>query len=141
MDVTELPFNKFVGIRRSRPDSAWLLELDQAPEHLNHLGSFHAAVVYAIAEATSAEALLRRFPELDAPDVLAVVRKSEVKYKAPLTGQLRSSAAIEDAAQTKFLDGFRSKNRGFITVTVDVDDSRGARGATASFEWFVRRSA
>ncbi len=41
MDVTQLPFNKFIGLKFSdRP--AYLLMLDNQPEFRNHLDTVHA---------------------------------------------------------------------------------------------------
>jgi len=84
MDVTQIPFNNWLGITRVKDGSGYLLELGDSPEFRNHLGTVHASVQFALAEATSAECLLAAFPELSGK-VLAVVRRLEVKYKAPLS--------------------------------------------------------
>lgn len=56
MKVTELPYNKFIGIKKAR-DSGYLLKLDESPDYLNHLGNVHAGAQLSLAEAASGEYL------------------------------------------------------------------------------------
>lgn len=74
MDVTQIPFNHFLGIQQAAQDSGCLLELGDSPSYTNHLGTVHASVQLALAEASSGEFLLRTLPEFG-NQVLAVVRR------------------------------------------------------------------
>ena len=70
--VTEFPFNNFLRIHPAN-DAAHLLQLPSGDEYLNHLGTVHAAVQLALAEASSGEFLLRHFGS--AEDLVPVVRR------------------------------------------------------------------
>src|SRR5260370_27247383 len=86
MDINEVPFNQFMGIRKSQGDGSQLLELDDLPVYRNHLGTVHAGAQMALAEAASAEYLLRTFADADA-GVLAVVPRVQAKFKNLVNGK------------------------------------------------------
>ena len=137
MDVTQIPFNKWLGITRVQDGSDYFLELGDSPEFRNHLGTVHASVQFALAEATSAECLLMAIPELSGR-VLAVVRRLEMKYKAPLRGRIKSRATVPQQETEQFLGQFRSKGRGLIGVEIEVVDEVGTVGLVGRIEWFVQ---
>lgn len=64
MDITQVPFNKFVRITRQEGEPGILLQLGDSPDYQNHLGTVHASAQLALAEATSGESLMRQLPEL-----------------------------------------------------------------------------
>jgi acyl-coenzyme A thioesterase PaaI-like protein len=140
MDITEIPFNKWLGISRVQDGSGYLLELGDSPQFRNHLGTVHASVQLALAEATSAECLLMTFPELSGK-VVAVVRRLEMKYKAPLMGKIRSKAAVPQEETEQFLGQLRSKGRGLIGVGVEVVDDDRTVGLIGRVEWFVQEAS
>ena len=137
MDVAQVPFNNWLGITRVKDGSDYFLELGGSLEFRNHLGTVHASVQFALAEATSAEYLLVAFPELSGK-VLAVVRRVEVKYKAPLKGRIKSKATVPQEETERFLGQFRSKGRGLIGIGVEVVDDDATVGLTGRVEWFVQ---
>ena len=63
MDITEVPFNSFMGIQKAAQSEIGQLKLESQPRHENHLGTVHAAAQFAIAEACSGEYLITRFHE------------------------------------------------------------------------------
>ena len=63
MDITGIPFNQFIGLRKVAA-AAGELALDAAPQYLNHIGTVHAAAQFALAEACCGEYLLSRFADL-----------------------------------------------------------------------------
>jgi hypothetical protein len=140
MDITQIPFNKWLGITRVQDGSGYLLELGESPDFQNHLGKVHASVQFALAEATGAEYLLPAFPELSGK-VVAVVRRVEMKYKAPLKGRIRSKAAVGQEETGQFLRQFRTKGRGLIGVSVQVVDDDGSVGLIGRVEWFVQEAS
>ena len=58
--VTELPFNNFLGIHPAH-DTSHLLQLPSGSQYLNHLGTVHAAVQLALAEASSGRVFAQTF--------------------------------------------------------------------------------
>ena len=53
MDVSTLPFNKYLGLHIGRSDDKSTVILEPRTHHLNHVGTVHATVIYGIAEAAS----------------------------------------------------------------------------------------
>jgi len=140
MDIIEIPFNHFLGIRRADGYPGHLLRLDDSPTYQNHLGTVHASVQLALAEASSGECLLQQFPDL-AAGVLSVVRKLEAKFKNPLKGMILSRATIRPQDADKLADDLLTKGRGFIVVAVEVVGADGVVGLTSTIEWFVQRQS
>jgi acyl-coenzyme A thioesterase PaaI-like protein len=59
MHVTDLGINKALGMQLAPPGNGHILEMPETPQLLNHVGSVHASVQFALAEASSGEFLLR----------------------------------------------------------------------------------
>ena len=74
MDVTQIPFNKFIEIVQSNSDDH-LLELGFRDNMKNHLGTFHASAQFALAEACSGLSLQKHFPYLVSSVVPARIQK------------------------------------------------------------------
>ena len=43
MDVTALPFNRFLGLEKGASESGLLVSLPPSPQYTNHLGTVHAS--------------------------------------------------------------------------------------------------
>jgi len=138
IDITQIPFNKFVGITRDEDESGFVLQLGDSPDYQNHLGTVHASAQLALAEATSGECLMRQFPELG-KSVLAVVRRLEAKFRNPLKGKVMSRARIPEEDAKKMTEQLQTKGRGLISVEVEVVAADGTVGLIATVEWFVQR--
>ena len=136
MDIIEVPFNHFLGIKRADGSPGHLLQLDDSPTYQNHLGMVHASVQLALAEASSGECLLQQFPHL-AAGVLSVVRRVEAKFKHPLKGKILSRATVLPQDADKLAENLLTKGRGFIAVAVEVVGADGVVGLTSTIEWFA----
>ena len=86
MDITKLPFNKFIGIGRSQREG-FTLSLPSENRYTNHLGTVHASALMALAEATSGEALLNAIGNLG-DTIIPVVRRFECKFRKPASGSI-----------------------------------------------------
>jgi len=75
MNVADIPFNRFLGLRLNGS----VLTLPVDPRYQNHLGAVHASAQFSLAEAASGQWLLAKFGGR-AADYLAVVRQVELKY-------------------------------------------------------------
>src|SRR3954467_11694758 len=93
MHVTDLALNKMMGIQLPPSGDGHVLELPESPLLLNHVGTVHASVQFALAEAGSGEFLLRELGDAQR-EVFAVLRTSEVKFRKPARGTLRASARL-----------------------------------------------
>ncbi|MBN2294015.1 MAG: YiiD C-terminal domain-containing protein [Pirellulales bacterium] len=138
MKVTDIPFNAFLKIEEAPADSSYLLQLQESPSHLNHVGTVHAGVQLALAEAASGQYLMQALPEL-ADKVVGVVRRVEAKFKKPMQGAIFSRAItpldeIQNAAEQ-----LAAKGRRLIPVTVEIIDRSDNVGLVATFEWFAAK--
>ncbi|MEN6493604.1 MAG: DUF4442 domain-containing protein [Thermoguttaceae bacterium] len=140
MDVTQIPFNHFLGIQQAAQDSGCLLELGDSPSYTNHLGTVHASVQLALAEASSGEFLLRTLPEFG-NQVLAVVRRVEAKFKNPMRGKIRSRAVTSETELKQSAEALATKNRAILPVTIEIVDADGAAGLVVTFEWFAQKQS
>jgi acyl-coenzyme A thioesterase PaaI-like protein len=138
MNVIEIPFNALLGIRQAPCDSGMLLELNESPSFLNHLGTVHAGVQLSLAEASSGEFLLRVLPGF-ADQVVAVVRRVEAKFKNPMKGRLSARAATAESELGQSAEPLATRGRAILPVTIEVLDQAGLVGLTATFQWFAQR--
>lgn len=136
--VTELPFNRFVGIEIAA-DPASLLRLPADDRYLNHLGTVHASALLALAEASSGEFLLRHLHGVG--EVIPVVRRMESKFRKPALGAVTSSAAASAERLSDLVSEITTRGRALITVDVELRDERETHVLSASVEWFIQRGA
>jgi hypothetical protein len=134
MNVFELPFNKYIGIKKSS-DPEYLLMLEGKENYLNHLDTVHASAQFALAEATSGYFLLNQFQELE--NIFPVVRKVETKYRKPAQGEVFSKADFANSSKDQILEELSLKKRVLIIVRVLLYDSEHNNIMQADFEWFV----
>jgi hypothetical protein len=138
MNITQIPFNHFLGIKESPGDGPYLLELDDLPVYRNHLHTVHASVQLALAEACSAEYLLRTFKDVDA-DVLVVVRRVQAKFKKLVKGRIFSKAHTLPGEIRRFSEILDSKGMAILAVAVEVVDGAGVLAMSAVVEWFIQK--
>jgi acyl-coenzyme A thioesterase PaaI-like protein len=141
MDVTEIPFNRFIGISRTDPPDTAMLKLQRSENLSNHLNTVHASAQFALAEAASGECLLRRFKDIaSSASLIPVVREVLVKYRKPATGTLRATATVSDGDAASAIEALAGKGRAVIPVQVNVSDEPGTTTMTATFSWFIQKA-
>jgi acyl-coenzyme A thioesterase PaaI-like protein len=138
MHVTDLPINQALGMQLTAQGSTHLLDLPESPLLKNHVGTIHASVQFALAEACSGEFLLTSLGDGQG-HVFAVLRTSEVKFRKPAHGQLRASARVAGNPIERFLDELNSRGRVLIPVEVEVSDAKDVVTMTGQFTWFLQR--
>jgi acyl-CoA thioesterase FadM len=99
VDVTELPFNKLVGLKLN--DGR--VVIDPHGHHANHVGTVHATAIYGAVEAASGQCLVQEFFDLAASGVV-VLRTSTVKLRRPasLDAPLVATGVVEKDDAEKF---------------------------------------
>jgi len=153
MHVTDLAINSALGMRLAPAGSDHILELPESPSApgsggllVNHLGTIHASVLFALAEAASGEFLLRQLGETQQEEqVLAVLRTSTVKYRKPASpgfGQLRASARFADTDAAKLSAELTTRSRALVAILVEIADAQPGGGVvtmTGQFDWFLQQ--
>ena len=117
--VTELPFNRFLGIERAS-DPAHLLRLPAGAQYLNHLGTVHASAQLALAEASSGEFLLRALGA--ASGVVPIVRRLESKFRKPANGAITSTVTTPPETLEQVRADLAAKGRALIIVAVRSEE-------------------
>ncbi|NLW44100.1 MAG: DUF4442 domain-containing protein [Syntrophomonadaceae bacterium] len=137
MKSTEVPFNKFLGLKVSdKPEYIYMV--DNLPHYLNHVGTIHASVQFALAEATSGDCLETILKDYTG-NLFAVVTNVEIKYTKPAYGQLYSSASIDEAYAEKMMEEFNSKGKTRAKVNVNIHDNQGVVTLQSVFEWYLKK--
>ena len=137
MDVTQIPFNKFLQIVQSDTDDhTFALKLSDTMK--NHLGTFHASAQFALAEACSGASLQMQFPHLEHL-VVPILRKSEIKYKKPAQTDIHAKAHIAPEERENFEQQLEKKGRATIVVHMEILDNNDAVTMSGAFEWFVQK--
>ncbi len=138
MHVTELAINKTLGMQLAPPGNGHILEMPETPLLLNHVGTVHASVQFALAEASSGEFLLRHLGEAQR-EVFAVLRTSDVKFRKPAHGVLRASARFADGTADTLSAELTARGRALISLLVEVADAQGVVTMTGRYDWFLQR--
>lgn len=138
MHVTELAINKTMGMQLAAPEAGHLLELPETPLLLNHVGTVHASVQFALAEACSGEFLLRTLGETQ-NQVFAVLRSSNVKFRKPAHGALRATARVAEETNAAWSDELATRGRVVVSLHVEVSDTQGVITMSGQYDWFLQR--
>lgn len=139
MQVLEIPFNEFLGIKKADSGSGFIFKLEPRNEYFNHLATVHASALFALAEASSGEFLLSQFKDCELV-IIPVVRKVEVKYSKPASGSVFSNAALVDSTVPDVIDALKTKKRVIVQVKVDLYGAANEKLSTSVFDWFLTLS-
>ncbi len=138
ISVSDIPFSKLVKLRES-DRAGYLFKIELQPDLMNHLGTFHAGVLFALAESTSGQFLLDAYGEREA-DIIPVIRKAEIRYSKPGTGTAYCNAELVDATMEEIVHELDARKRVMIKVKTMICDGNGERLFTGLFDWFVTRN-
>jgi len=134
MEVIDIPYNVATGIQRSEKEG-YVFKLSFEPRLSNHLGTFHAAVIFGLAEASSGAFLTDTFCDL-ADCTVPLLRNCSGKYKKPTANEIHARCRLRDPDQP-FRQEMESRRRSTIAVIVEVFDSEDTAIFTGEYEWFV----
>lgn len=135
MDVTQIPFAKYIGIERKEEG---MLKLEAMEVVKNHMETIHASAQFTLAETQSGLFLQETFPEL-VGEVVGVLRGSTVKYKNPATSSIYAVAYLKDVDKEKFLSQMERKGRASVIVHVEVKDKEDVLTMQGDFQWYVQK--
>jgi acyl-coenzyme A thioesterase PaaI-like protein len=139
MDVSQLPFNKLIGLELASEDNGFLVSLPDGEQYTNHLGTVHGSALLAVAEAGSGAFLLEQFG--DVKDFIPVVRKLEAKFRKPATGKVMARCTVSADEIARWNNELTSRGRLSACIPTEVVDAAGTVVLTAVVEWFVARGA
>lgn len=134
MDVTQLPFNRLIGLQNGAAGDE-LVGLPGDARYENHLGTVHAAALLAVAEAGSGEFLQRALPAVEG--VVPVVRRLEAKFRKPAQGRVSARAQVDADAIDWWAAELNTRGRVLASVPVEVIDEQQSVVMSATVEWFL----
>lgn len=137
MRIVDIPFNRHIALELCG-DGKGVMCLKYSPEMTNHLGTMHASAQFALAEACSGQFMLETFPEY-ADDHVAVLRKSEVKFKGQTRENVYATAASDEGAIGLFRARLERKHRSHLPVRVILRDEGEGITMEGTFDWFVAK--
>ena len=135
MNITKLPFNAHVGLRPCENDQG-LLSLPFEKHLLNHLQTLHASAIYALAEASSGEFLLRH---RTTESINGVLRRAACKYSAPATTAIYSKALTDPDVVTEAAATASKSGKASLTIYIAINDSNDRIVGRFSFDWLLIR--
>ena len=135
MEVTQLPYNKFLGLEIHGDGR---LALPNDSRYTNHLGTVHAGALFSLAEAGSGQFLLEHV-ELEPDAVVAVLRGAEIRYKRPGRGRILSRCQCPPDELEALQQSLASRGRAGVTVQVELVDTDDSVVALSKFHWLVSR--
>ncbi|HEX3147568.1 MAG TPA: DUF4442 domain-containing protein [Gemmataceae bacterium] len=139
MDVTQLPFNRLIGMEAGAADTGYLVSLPDGPQYTNHLGTVHASALLAVAEAGSGAFLLLHFSSTEG--LVPVVRRMESKFRKPASGRVSARASAPPSEVARWASELASRGRVLAVVDVEVVDLAGIVVLSAAVEWFILSSS
>jgi acyl-coenzyme A thioesterase PaaI-like protein len=137
MEITELPFNRLIGLEVAAAGSGFLVSLPDGPQYTNHLGTVHASALLAVAEAGSGAFLLRHLGSGEG--FVPVVRRLEAKFRKPASGRVSARASVPPEEVARWSAELAARGRVSVSVPVEVVDASGGVVLSASVEWFIAR--
>ena len=135
MNLKDIPFAKLLGLTDGQGE--FLFELTDDITYTNHLGTVAAAAQFSLAEFTSGQWLLNTFPEI-VPNVIPMLRKSEVKFKKPAYGRIRAKANVNKETQEEFLHVFKQNKRALIKINIILMNDGNEEVMNGVYEWFIQ---
>jgi acyl-CoA thioesterase len=113
------------------------IRLTPKPEHLNHNGTFNAAVLYGLAEVAGAGAAVADMLDLAAQSY-TVVRRATVEYLAPGRGVMEATGRVDPAVIERAKDDVLAGSAVEVEVPVSVTDADGSEVAKVMFTVAIR---
>ncbi len=138
MDVTQLPFNRHIGLEAGAADSGFLVCLPDGPQYTNHLGTVHASALLAVAEASSGVFLVRQFGS--GAGFVPVVRRLEAKFRKPARGRVSARCSVPAEEVERWSAELANRGRVLAPIPIEVVDAAGVVVLSAVVEWFIARA-
>ena len=134
-----VPFNKNLGldITELGPGTA-TVRLPDEDGLRNHVGTQHAAGLFAAAEAASGGAFVGTFAERMA-EIRPLAASAEIKYTKLAKGPIDATATL--AGGDALLETLDADGKVSFPVDVRLTDADGNEVAAATVQWHVRKSS
>jgi thioesterase domain-containing protein len=136
-----VPFNRLLGVEViSAEDEKVEVRLPAKPEHLNHVGTVHAAAQYALGEAASGAMAVNAFlSEIQSGKVVPLATKATANYRSPAQGDLLGVSSLAQAEQERSREELDQKGKTRFVVKVEIITGEEKVASEMEFEWILLR--
>jgi acyl-coenzyme A thioesterase PaaI-like protein len=133
-----IPFNKYVGLEVLEVgEGRGVVRLPDDQKLHNHVGSQHAAGLFAAGEAASGGAFLGAFFERVA-EVTPLAKAADIEYLKLGKGAITATATLEEDKRQLF-ERLDADGKIEFPVRVEMTDGDGNVVATMTVHWHVRQ--
>ncbi|HYE52605.1 MAG TPA: DUF4442 domain-containing protein [Azospirillaceae bacterium] len=131
-----VPFAHHAGVTLDKVEAGRAVAtLPFRPEGLNHVGTQHAAALFAVGETASGGAMAGALAPMLA-QIRPVASEARIRYLKAAKGTVRAEAAVADAAA--LLDALKAEGKVVFPVEVRLLDAEGGEPlGEMTVEWHV----
>jgi acyl-coenzyme A thioesterase PaaI-like protein len=135
--IDGVPFAKLAGVKINTVScGASAAQLVERPELTNHIGTMHAAALFALGEAASGAAMAGTLGVL-IMKAKPVASEASIKYLKLAKGTITAFATLDgDAA--KFIEQLENDGKIRFDVLVDLNNDSNETVAQMKVEWHIR---
>ncbi|HEX8648814.1 MAG TPA: DUF4442 domain-containing protein [Thermoleophilaceae bacterium] len=135
-----IPFNTHVGLEVVEiADGRGVVRLPDEDHLHNHVGSQHAAGLFAAGEAASGAAFMGGFAD-HLGGITPLARGAEIDYKKLAKGAIDATATLGEDV-TALLEQLDSEGKIRFPVQVEMTNSDGEEVAAMTVTWHVRKNS
>ena len=135
-----IPFNKHVGLEVAEVgDGRGVVTLPDEGKLHNHVGSQHAAGLFAAGEAASGAAFLGAFADHLA-GLTPLARSAEIDYRKLGKGAITATANLDEDVDG-LLSALESEGKVEFPVEIEMTDADGQVVAGMTVRWHVRKNS
>lgn len=141
MMAAMIPFNGHLGVAVVEVgDGTGRAELPASPQLLNHVGTQHAAALFAVGEAASGAAMSGALAPM-ITDVTPVARQVDIRYLKPARGVIRAHAQLAQTCPRaeELRNQLMTTGRAEFAVGVSLRDETDVEVAAMIVTWHVRK--
>lgn len=133
-----IPAHQLLGLRVDEMhDGVASVRLPWRDDLGNHIGSVHAAALFAIGDAASGAAMVSALGDLIAT-VTPIARGADIDYRKVARGDIVGRAEIPPEQVATIRAELADEGVSRPTVTIDMTDAQGVVVAVATFRWHVK---
>jgi acyl-coenzyme A thioesterase PaaI-like protein len=135
-----IPFNSHIGLEVAEVgDGRGVVRLPDEGQLHNHVGSQHAAGLFAAGEAASGAAFLGAFAEHLA-GLTPLARSAEIDYSKLAKGVITATATLDENVES-LLETLESEGKVVFPVGIEMTDGDGETVANMTVNWHVRKNS
>ncbi|WP_439519893.1 PaaI family thioesterase [Hydrogenophaga sp.] len=132
-----VPFARWLGISVDALDKGQAhASVKESPDLLNHVGTFHAGVLFTTCETASGAALAGALLPM-IMQTRFVVKEARMSYLKPAKGLFTAHATLVDDLEALLKD-LRQLGRAEVAVDVNARSEDGIVIARATFHWMLK---